>query len=79
MYMRVRTLHLSLLLRLCDFIFLFLRQRDISYFYFIIYYQTQAFFNLVLSSPYIYNTQYDKHYYYIISLKFSHEDMKQKM
>ena len=22
--------------------------------------------------------QYDKHYYYIISLKFSHEDMKQK-
>ena len=27
----------------------------------------------------IYNIQYDKHYYYIISLKFSHEDMKQKM
>jgi len=36
------------------------------------------FFNLVLSSPYTYNIQYDKHYYYIISLKFSHEDMKQK-
>ena len=35
------------------------------------------FFNLVLSSPYTYNIQY-KHYYYIISLKFSHEDMKQK-
>ena len=26
----------------------------------------------------IYNIQYAKHYYYIISLKFSHEDMKQK-
>ena len=37
------------------------------------------FFNLVLSSPYTYNIQYDKHYYYIISLKCSHEDMKQKM
>ena len=38
------------------------------------------FFNLVLSSPYTYNIQYDKHYYYIISLKKnSHEDMKQKM
>ena len=36
------------------------------------------FFNLVLSSPYTYNIQYDKHYYYISSLKFSHEDMKQK-
>ena len=38
-----------------------------------------SFFNLVWSSPYIYNTQYDKHYYYIISLKLSHEDMKQIM
>ena len=37
------------------------------------------FFNLVLSSPYTYNIQYDKHYHYIISLTFSHEDMKQKM
>ena len=41
------------------------------------------FFNLVLSSPYtyniIYNIQYDKHYYYIISLKFAHEDMKQQV
>jgi hypothetical protein len=35
--------------------------------------------DLVLFSPYTYNIQYDKHYYYIISLKFSHEDMKQKM
>ena len=36
------------------------------------------YFNLVLPSPYTYNIQYDKHYYYIISLKFSHEDIKQK-
>ena len=28
------------------------------------------FFNLVLSSRYTYNIQYDKHYYYIISLNF---------
>jgi len=34
------------------------------------------FSNLVLSSPYTYNIQYDIYYYYMISQKIKHEDMK---
>ena len=35
------------------------------------------FFNLVLSSLYTYNVQYDMPYYYIISIQIKNEDMKQ--